>query len=176
LKYLSTRGQSPAQNFQQVLLTGLAPDGGLYVPDKLPQFSVKQIRDLKGLSYPDLAMEIITPFIDGEIEEKELGRIITSSYANFNHPKVAPLSQLGENEWILELYHGPTLAFKDFALQVLGRLLEYLLAKQNKRVVVLGATSGDTGSAALEGCRHSDHVDILSCIHINACLMCRESK
>ena len=160
MKYLSTRGQSPAQNFQQVLLTGLAPDGGLYVPDKLPQFSVKQIRDLKGLSYPELAVEIITPFIDGEIEEKELRRIIKSSYANFNRPKVAPLSQLSENEWILELYHGPTLAFKDFALQVLGRLLEYLLAKEDKRVIVLGATSGDTGSAALEGCRHSDHVDI----------------
>lgn len=160
MKYLSTRGQSPAQNFQQALLTGLAPDGGLYVPDKLPKFSVKQINDLKGLSYPDLAMKIITPFIDGEIEEKELSRIIDSSYANFNHPKVAPLSQLGENEWILELYHGPTLAFKDFALQVLGRLLEYLLAKEGKRVVVLGATSGDTGSAALEGCRHSEHVDI----------------
>ena len=160
MKYISTRGGAPAQNFEQVLLTGLAPDGGLYVPAEIPRLSLDEIRSYKNLSYPELALKIITPFIDDEIPATQLRQIIEQSYANFDDPKVAPLRKLGDNEWILELYHGPTLAFKDFALQVLGRLLGYVLTKNDKRVVILGATSGDTGSAALEGCRHSDQVDI----------------
>jgi threonine synthase len=160
LKYISTRGGGGEQSFEQVLLTGLAPDGGLYVPAELPQVSLKQMQAWKRLSYADLAMEIIKPFIGDEIDTTHLRQIIEESYADFDHPDVAPLTKLGENEWILELYHGPTLAFKDFALQVLGRLLDYVLTKNKQRVVILGATSGDTGSAALEGCRHSDHVDI----------------
>lgn len=160
MKYISTRGQSPAQNFEQVLLTGLAPDGGLYVPESMPTFTHAEIAGWRDLSYPDLAMKVIAPFVDGEIPEADLKEIIHSSYQSFNHPDVAPLTQLGENEWVLELFHGPTLAFKDFALQVLGRLLDYTLKKNDQRVVILGATSGDTGSAALEGCRHSERVEM----------------
>lgn len=160
MKYISTRGQSPAQNFEQVLLTGLAPDGGLYVPESLPHFSQAEIASWRGLSYPDLALKVIAPFIDDEIPEADLREIVESSYKSFSHSEVAPLTELEENEWVLELFHGPTLAFKDFALQVLGRLLDYTLKKKDQRVVILGATSGDTGSAALEGCRHSDRVDM----------------
>ena len=160
MKYESTRGGCPQQNFEQVLLTGLAPDGGLYVPTELPHFSTEEIASWRELSYPDLAMKVITPFISDEIPTADLRNIIEGSYAAFNHPEVAALESLGNEEYVLELFHGPTLAFKDFALQVLGRLLDYVLSKRDQRVVILGATSGDTGSAALEGCRHSDRVDI----------------
>lgn len=160
MKYISTRGLCPTQTFEQVLLTGLAPDGGLYVPENLPKFSVEEIASWRDLSYPELAMKVVAPFIGDEIPESTLREIITSSYAGFAHADVAPLTQLAEGEFVLELFHGPTLAFKDFALQVLGRMLDYVLKKNNQRVVILGATSGDTGSAALEGCRHSDHVEI----------------
>ncbi len=160
MKYISTRGQAPAQTFEQVLLTGLAPDGGLYVPETLPKFSKDEIAQMAGLSYPELAQKIITPFIDGAIPEDVLKDIIARSYAGFANKAIAPLRMLGANEWVLELYCGPTLAFKDFALQLLGNLLDYVLKRKNQKVVILGATSGDTGSAALEGCRHSDNVDI----------------
>ncbi|MBL4820719.1 MAG: threonine synthase [Gammaproteobacteria bacterium] len=159
MKYVSTRGGDP-QNFEQVLLRGLAPDGGLYVPSQLPHFSEAEIASFSGLTYSDLAMKIIGPFVADTIPEADLKRCIDDSYAEFSHRAVAPLQMLGPNEWILELYHGPTLAFKDFALQVLGRLLDYVLTRNNQRVAILGATSGDTGSAALEGCRHSAMVDI----------------
>lgn len=160
MKYISTRGISPEQNFEQVLLTGLAPDGGLYVPKELPSFSLDEIRSWKDLSYVDLALNIIEPFIGDEIEAGELRRIVEESYSEFDAPEVAPLTKLAENEWVLELFHGPTLAFKDFALQVLGRLLDHVLTKNDQHVVILGATSGDTGSAALEGCRHSERVEL----------------
>lgn len=160
MKYESTRGGCPQQNFEQVLLTGLAPDGGLYVPTELPHFSLEEIASWRELSYPELAMKVIAPFIGEEIPTQDLREIIEQSYATFNHPDVAALESLGNEEYVLELFHGPTLAFKDFALQVLGRLLNYVLSKRDQRVVILGATSGDTGSAALEGCRHSDRVDI----------------
>lgn len=160
MKYISTRGGCPDQTFKQVLLTGLAPDGGLFVPKELPHFSAGEIASWRDLDYPELALKIITPFIGDEIPAPELRKIIEESYAQFDSPDVAPLTRLADNEWILELFHGPTLAFKDFALQVLGRLLDYVLTENDQRVVILGATSGDTGSAALEGCRHSDRVDI----------------
>lgn len=160
MKYISTRGKSPAQSFEQVLLTGLAPDGGLYVPESLPHYSQEEIQQWVGLSYPDLALKIITPFVDGAIPQDVLKGLIDKSYATFSHKAVAPLTMLGANEWVLELYCGPTLAFKDFALQLLGNLLDYVLKKNNQKVAILGATSGDTGSAALEGCRHSENVDI----------------
>lgn len=160
MKYISTRGGVAPQTFEQVLLTGLAPDGGLFVPESLPRFSTEEIASWRALSYPELALKIVSPFVAGEIPAEDLKRIIFDSYATFADPEVAPLRQLEEGEYILELFHGPTLAFKDFALQVLGRLLDYVLKKKDQRVVILGATSGDTGSAALEGCRHSDHVDI----------------
>ena len=160
MKYISTRGGCPPQNFEQVLLSGLAPDGGLFIPQTLPTFSAEQIEAMKSLQYADLALEIVTPFVDGEIPTSQLKKVIDESYAAFKHPEVAPLTRLSEHEYLLELYHGPTLAFKDFALQVLGRLLDHVLRKNDQRVVILGATSGDTGSAALEGCRHSERVEM----------------
>ncbi len=160
MKYISTRGGVAPQTFEQVLLTGLAPDGGLFVPESLPRFSTEEIASWRALSYPELALKIVSPFVAGEIPAEDLKRMIFDSYATFADPEVAPLRQLEEGEYILELFHGPTLAFKDFALQVLGRLLDYVLKKKDQRVVILGATSGDTGSAALEGCRHSEHVEI----------------
>ena len=160
MKYISTRGGCPPQNFEQVLLSGLAPDGGLFIPQTLPTFSAEQIEAMKSLQYADLALEIVTPFVDGEIPTSQLKKVIDESYVAFKHPEVAPLTRLSEHEYLLELYHGPTLAFKDFALQVLGRLLDHVLRKNDQRVVILGATSGDTGSAALEGCRHSERVEM----------------
>ncbi|HLT63948.1 MAG TPA: threonine synthase [Pseudohongiella sp.] len=160
MKYISTRGRSPACNFEQVLLTGLAPDGGLYVPETLPVFSQQEIASWAGLPYDQLAFKIIQPFVNGEIPDDVLQNLISDSYREFAHPAVAPLRMLNTNEWVLELYCGPTLAFKDFALQLLGRLLDYVLIRDNKKVAVLGATSGDTGSAALEGCRHCKNIDL----------------
>lgn len=160
MKYISTRGRSPVCNFEQVLLTGLAPDGGLYVPETLPVFSQQEIASWVGLPYDQLAFKVIQPFVDGEIPDDVLEKLLSDSYKGFAHPAVAPLRMLDTNEWVLELYCGPTLAFKDFALQLLGRLLDYVLMRDNKKVAVLGATSGDTGSAALEGCRHCKNIDL----------------
>lgn len=160
MRYISTRGRSPACSFEQVLLTGLAPDGGLYVPETLPVFSQQEIASWSGLPYDQLAFKVIKPFVNGEIPDDVLQSLITDSYREFSHPAVAPLRMLGVNEWVMELYCGPTLAFKDFALQLLGRLLDYVLMRDNKKVAVLGATSGDTGSAALEGCRHCKNIDL----------------
>jgi len=160
VKYISTRGASPALSFEEVMLTGLAPDGGLYVPEKLPQFSPAEIASWAGLSYADLALKVIEPFVAGEIPHTDLKAIVDDTYRQFRHPAVAPLVQLGTNDWLLELFHGPTLAFKDFALQMLGRLLDYSLEKRQQKAVIMGATSGDTGSAAIEGCRRCKNIDI----------------
>ena len=160
MKYISTRGASPALSFEDVLLTGLAPDGGLYVPETLPHFTLEEIASWKGLPYSELAFKVMYPFVEGEIPEAEFKTMVLETYAVFGHKAVAPLVQLDTNEWVMELFRGPTLAFKDFALQLLGRLLDYVLKKRNERVVILGATSGDTGSAAIEGCKHCDNVDI----------------
>ena len=160
MKYISTRGQSPALSFEDVLLTGLAPDGGLYVPETLPHFTIEEIASWKGLPYAELAFKVMYPFVEGEIPEAEFRAMVQETYAVFGHKAVAPLVQLDSNEWVMELFKGPTLAFKDFALQLLGRLLDFVLKRRNERVVILGATSGDTGSAAIEGCKHCDNVDI----------------
>jgi len=160
MNYISTRGQSPAVSFEDVILTGLAPDGGLYIPATLPAISAQQLQQWKKLSYAELAFEIIRLFVDGAIPDADLRKMIDASYAAFSDPAVAPLQPLGGNDWVLELYCGPTLAFKDFALQLLGRLLDHFLAKRKQHVAILGATSGDTGSAALEGCKHCSYVDL----------------
>ena len=160
MKYISTRGNAPELNFEQVLLTGLATDGGLYVPASLPEFSADQISSWAGLAYHELAFEIVSPFVGDCIPDDDLRAILAETYKDFAHPAIAPLIQLDRNEWILELFQGPTLAFKDFALQLLARLLDYFLKKRNQRVVIMGATSGDTGSAAIEGCRRCDNIDI----------------
>ena len=160
MKYISTRGDAPSLNFEDVLLAGLASDGGLYVPEELPQFSRSEISSWAGLPYDELAFHILKPFVDGAVADDDLREMLHETYSNFKHPAIAPLIQLGPNEWVLELFQGPTLAFKDFALQLLGQLLDHVLQRRQQRVVILGATSGDTGSAAIEGCRRCSNVDI----------------
>lgn len=160
MRYISTRGQAPALNFEDVLLAGLATDGGLYVPENLPRFTQEEIASWAGLPYHELAFNVMRPFVAGSISDADFRRILEETYAVFSHQAVAPLRQLAANEWVLELFHGPTLAFKDFALQLLGRLLDHFLIKRGERVVIMGATSGDTGSAAIEGCKHCENVDI----------------
>jgi threonine synthase len=160
VKYISTRGQAPALEFEDVLLAGLATDGGLYVPEALPRFTQEEIESWRGLPYAELAFNVMYPFVESSIPADDFKAMVDETYGEFDHPAVAPLVQLDSNEWVMELFRGPTLAFKDFALQLLGRLLDYFLKKRNERVVIMGATSGDTGSAAIEGCRHSDNVDI----------------
>ena len=160
MKYISTRGNAPALDFEEVLLTGLASDGGLYVPESLPQFSAAEIFEMAALDYPQLAYRIIRPFVAGCIPDDDLQVLIEDTYAEFRHSAVAPMVQLAANQWVLELFHGPTLAFKDFALQLLGRLLDYVLERKHQKVVIMGATSGDTGSAAIEGCKRCKNIDI----------------
>ncbi|NLW04230.1 MAG: threonine synthase [Pseudomonadaceae bacterium] len=160
MRYISTRGQAPALSFEEVVLTGLAPDGGLYVPETYPQMSKQAIADLAGLPYHEVAFRIMRPYIGDCIDEATLRDILKKTYASFNHDAVAPLKQLDNNHFLLELFHGPTLAFKDVALQLLGRLLDHFLVKRGERGVIMGATSGDTGSAAIEGCKPCEQVDI----------------
>ena len=160
MKFISTRGKAPALGFEDVVLTGLATDGGLYLPESIPQFSSEEIAAMRGLPYNELAFKIMAPFVDGAVSDGDLKDIIDRSYSTFRHNAIAPLVQTGHNEWVLELFQGPTLAFKDFALQFLGNLLDHILEKRQQKVVIMGATSGDTGSAAIEGCRSCKHVDI----------------
>lgn len=158
MKYISTRGNAPTLSFEDAVIAGLASDGGLYVPESIPVFSREKIASLAGLTYEELMFEVIAPFVGGEIPDTTLKDMIAASYADFRHKAIAPLVQVGNQEFILELFHGPTMAFKDFALQFLGRVFDYILTKRQQQVVIVGATSGDTGSAAIEGCRHSKYV------------------
>ncbi|RUR31562.1 threonine synthase [Vreelandella andesensis] len=160
MRYISTRGQAPALSFEEVVLTGMASDGGLYVPETLPEFSKEELASMAGLSYAEIAFRVMKPFVNGEIDDDTFRRLVTEAYATFNHDAVVPLKQLDANHFLLEQFHGPTLAFKDVALQLLGRLLDHFLKKSGERAVIMGATSGDTGSAAIEGCRHCDNLDI----------------
>jgi len=160
MKYVSTRDQAPKLAFDEVLLTGLARDGGLYVPEVWPQFSAADIAALKDLSYAETAMRVIRPFVEGSLTDAELEAIVADAYSHFDHPDVAPVKELGDNEYIMELFHGPTLAFKDQAMQFLGPLFDFVLKRSGKRVTIVGATSGDTGSAAIEACRDRDAIDI----------------
>lgn len=160
INYISTRGQAPRLSFEEVVMAGMASDGGLYVPDSTPHFTAEELEAMKGLSYNELALRIIQPFVGNCIPEKDLKKIITDSYATFDHNPVAPLKKIGGNEYLLELFHGRTLAFKDFALQFLGHVLEYFLEKEHREITIIGATSGDTGSAAIEGCRGRKHMRI----------------
>ena len=160
MKYVSTRGSAPILDFEQVLLAGLAEDGGLYVPQSWPQFSADELREMRGLSYVEIARRVMTPFIGDAIAPADFARIVEEAYAGFDHKAVTPLKQLDQNFWVLELFHGPTLAFKDVALQLLGRLFDHVLTKRGERVTIVGATSGDTGSAAIEACRDRASIDI----------------
>ena len=161
MKYISTRGQADALDFEGVTLTGLARDGGLYVPEILPKFSADDIRAMRGKSYADVAFQVMQPFVAGSIGDADLKSMLDKTYSEaFRHPAVAPLVQLDTNDWLLELFHGPTLAFKDFALQLLGRFFDHFTDKRQQKLTILGATSGDTGSAAIEGCRGRANVSI----------------
>ncbi|MAD43467.1 MAG: threonine synthase [Oceanospirillaceae bacterium] len=162
MKYISTRGNAPELTFEDVLLTGLATDGGLYVPKEVPHYSLEEIQSWRDLPYTELAHKVIYPFVEGCVDSAALKTMLEEVYnnTNFGHKAIAPLQQLDHNEYVLELFHGPTLAFKDFALQLLGRLLDYVLERRNEKVVIMGATSGDTGSAAIEGTKACRNVDI----------------
>ncbi len=160
MRYISTRGQAPALGFADVTLAGLATDGGLYVPESWPQVSATQMQEWRNLSYSDVATRLMLPFLGGEIREDHFAAMVRDSYATFRHPAVTPLVQLDSNLWLQELFHGPTLAFKDVALQLLGRLFDHILAQRGERITIVGATSGDTGSAAIEACRDRDAIDI----------------
>ena len=160
MRYLSTRGKAPALSFDEVLLTGLARDGGLYLPESWPGFSAAEIRALAGKPYAEVAFAVIKPFVGDTIGDADLRRILAETYGAFDHQAVAPLKQLDERTWLMELFHGPTLAFKDYALQLLGRLFDHVLQARGQRITVVGATSGDTGSAAIEACRDRAQVDI----------------
>ncbi|MBF7052775.1 threonine synthase [Halomonas sp. KAO] len=160
MRYISTRGQAPALSFEEVVLTGMANDGGLYVPEHVPELSQDELAAMAGLSYAEIAFRVMKPFVNGEIDDETFRGIVKEAYATFSHDAVVPLNQLDANHFLLELFHGPTLAFKDVALQLLGRILDHFLKKRGERAVIMGATSGDTGSAAIEGCRHCDNLDI----------------
>ncbi|MEQ9448867.1 MAG: threonine synthase, partial [Rhodospirillaceae bacterium] len=160
MQYVSTRGRAPSLGFDDTLLAGLASDGGLYVPEVWPKWSKDKIVALAGMDYPELAAHVMAPFVTGSILEKELETLTRQAYSSFSHAAVAPLTQLSANEWILELFHGPTLAFKDYALQAVGLMFDRVLAERGERVTIIGATSGDTGSAAIEACKNRDAIDI----------------
>ena len=150
MRYISTRGQAPTLGFLDAMLAGLARDGGLYAPETLPKVAAGDIAALAGLPYPVAARRIVTPFVAGEIADADLAAMAEAAYAEFRHIAKAPLVQLGDNLFLLELFHGPTLAFKDFAMQWLGRLMNHALAARGARATILGATSGDTGAAAID--------------------------
>ena len=160
MRYVSTRGSAPVLSFEEAMLTGLARDGGLYVPETVPVLGHAEIAALAGLSYEDVAFRIMRPFIGDTFTDTEFRTIIAKAYAGFGHAARAPLVQLGANHFLLELFHGPTLAFKDFAMQLIGQLFQAALSRSGKRVTIVGATSGDTGSAAIEAFRGLKNVDV----------------
>ena len=160
MKYVSTRGEAPSLGFADTVLAGLAPDGGLYVPNEYPGLSMERMRSLRGRSYAEIAYEVIAPFAAGEIDEAALRGMIEEAYATFAHPAVAPLVQVGPNAHMMELHHGRTLAFKDVAMQLLARLMDHFLSRADRRATIVGATSGDTGGAAIDAFAGRDRTDI----------------
>ncbi len=160
MRYVSTRGQAPALSFEEAMLTGLARDGGLYLPDTIPALTPEQIAAFAGMSYEEVAYHVMRPFIGDAFGDKEFQAIIARAYAPFGHPARAPLKQLAPNHFLLELFHGPTLAFKDFAMQLIGQMFQVALSRRGARVTIVGATSGDTGSAAIEAFRGLDAADV----------------
>ena len=160
MQYISTRGQAPVLGFADAMLTGLASDGGLYLPDEIPSLSAGEIAALAGKPYEEIALRVMTPFLGGAFTEAAFADLIAKAYAGFGHAARAPLVQLGPNHHLLELFHGPTLAFKDFAMQLIGQLFQAELARRGKRITIVGATSGDTGSAAIEAFKGLDAVDV----------------
>ncbi len=160
MKYISTRGNAPSLGFSDVVLSGTARDGGLYVPERFIQFSRSDLRSMARLSYTQLAFTLLQPYVGNALSEEDLRDILIDSYGDFDHAAIAPMVQLEDNLFALELFHGPTLAFKDYALQFLGRLFDTLLSRSRRHITVIGATSGDTGSAAIAACRDKKTMDI----------------
>ncbi|TPW28693.1 threonine synthase [Pararhizobium mangrovi] len=160
MHYVSTRGEAPKAGFDDVILAGLAPDGGLYVPESWPQFSPDDIREMRGASYETIAERVIAPFVGDTIDPETLRAMIREAYATFRHPAIAPLAQSGANTFLMELFHGPTLAFKDVAMQLLARLMDHVLAERGERATIVGATSGDTGGAAIDAFAGSNRTDV----------------
>lgn len=160
MRYISTRGDAPVLSFEEVMLTGLARDGGLYLPETWPTMSEAEIADLAGKSFEEVAFRVIKPYIGDAFTEEEFRGIIDRAYASFGHDLRCPLVQVGPERWVQELHHGPTLAFKDVAMQLIGQLFEFALKRRGERVTIVGATSGDTGSAAIEAFRGLEAVDV----------------
>jgi threonine synthase len=160
MHYISTRGEAPRLDFADVLLTGLAPDGGLYVPESYPALSPQDIEDLASRPYADAAERVIGPFVGDAIASPNLRAMIEGAYATFSHTAIAPLVQTGPKDWVLELFHGTTLAFKDVAMQFLARAMDHVLAERGRRATIVGATSGDTGGAAIDAFQHCERVDV----------------
>ena len=161
MQYISTRGEAPKLGFEDVLLAGLARDGGLYVPETWPKLGPEIIQTFPSKHFADVAVEVIHPFTGDAVSREELAVMAHEAYATFGHPAVAPLVEIGPNRFVLELFHGPTLAFKDVAMQLLARLMDHVLAKRGERATIAGATSGDTGGAAIEAFRSSKRVDVV---------------
>lgn len=160
-RYISTRGEAPELGFCDVMLTGLARDGGLYVPVTWPQLPVETIAGFFGRPYWEVAVDIIRPFVGGEISDADLGRMANEAYATFRHPAVVPLRQMSPHQFVLELFHGPTLAFKDVAMQLISRLMDHVLARRGQRTTIVVATSGDTGGAAVDAFAGLENVDLV---------------
>ena len=160
MRYVSTRGEAPALHFEGALLAGLARDGGLYMPETWPQLSAGEIAALAGLDYADAAYRVMAPYLTDDPALADLQAVLEEAYESFHHPAVAPLRQIAPGAWLLELFHGPTLAFKDLAMQVVARLMNRALQRRGARATVVGATSGDTGAAAIEAFRGLDTIDV----------------
>ena len=160
MRYVSTRGQSAPIGFLDAVLAGLAPDGGLYVPNEWPSFSPAEIAGFAGKTYAQVAAAVVGKFVGDDIPKDDLLHMCEEAYATFAHTAVVPLKQLTPNRYLLELFHGPTLAFKDVAMQLLGRLMDHVLAERNQRATIVGATSGDTGGAAIEAFRGRERTDV----------------
>jgi len=160
VRYVSTRGEAPPLGFGEAMLAGLARDGGLYVPEAWPRFAPGAIAGLAGRPYAEVAVEVMRPFVGDAIAEHDLARMAREAYGTFRHPAVAPLAQLGVSDFVLELFHGPTLAFKDLAMQLLARLMDHGLAARGERTTIIVATSGDTGGAAIEAFRGRARTDL----------------
>ena len=158
--YNSTRGESPIVPFSEVLLGGLAPDGGLYMPQTFPKFSIEEIESWSNLPFYKLASKILYPYVEGEIEESIFLKLLEEAYTSFDEDDVVKLKEIEDNHWVLELFHGPTLAFKDVAMQLLGVLLNHFAKEKGEKIVVLGATSGDTGAAAISACARHENVEV----------------
>ncbi|MDO8882707.1 MAG: threonine synthase [Pseudotabrizicola sp.] len=160
MKYISTRGSAPILTFGEAMMTGLARDGGLYVPESIPTMTQDEIAALAGQSYEEIAYRVMRPYLGDTFDDDEFRGLLAAAYKPFGHVARAPLVQMGPNHFLLELFHGPTLAFKDFAMQLIGQMMQAALAKTGERITIVGATSGDTGSAAMEAFRGLSNVDL----------------